>query len=132
MTRILVTGSRHWENRTLVRNVLSATRWAYCTSGMVVVHGACPTGADHIADEWAIENGITVERFPADWTRLGRAAGPIRNETMVQTHPDLVLAFLTPDSRGTADCVRRADREGLRVKRFHSSDVDLAGGDGSV
>jgi YspA, cpYpsA-related SLOG family len=135
VTRILVTGSRHWKNRRFVNTVLDAIGEAYGYGQLVVVHGHCPTGADRFADDWAAANrarGVVVERHPADWTNLGRAAGPVRNEEMVQTHPDLTLAFLTPDSRGTKDCVRRAEREGLRVRRFHSSEVDAGGVSGSV
>jgi len=33
--------------------------------------------------EWAEANGIEVARFPADWDTHGRAAGPIRNQQML-------------------------------------------------
>lgn len=133
MTRILVTGSRNWPNRRLVNDVLTACLEAY--GAFTLVHGHCPTGADHFADEWGqahTHRGVVVERHPADWKHLGKAAGPIRNEEMVQTKPQLTLAFLMPDSRGTKDCISRVTRDGLRLRRFHSSPVDSQGDTGSV
>src|SRR4051812_40404450 len=99
MSRILVTGSRHWKNRAIVHMVLDSVGHAYGLDGMVLVHGHCPTGADHWADLWGqshVANGVVVERHPADWKGLGKAAGPVRNEEMVQTNPDLVVAFFDP------------------------------------
>ena len=43
----------------------------------------------------------------ADWEKLGRKGGPIRNQLMLdEGRPDLVVAF--PGRRGAADMVRRA------------------------
>jgi len=50
----------------------------------------------------------------AKWSKHGRAAGPIRNQEMIdECKPDLVVAF--PGGRGTADMVRRAKAAGIRV-----------------
>jgi hypothetical protein len=50
----------------------------------------------------------------ADWNTHGRAAGPIRNQRMLdEVKPELVVAF--PGGRGTADMVRRAREAGVNV-----------------
>ena len=49
--------------------------------------------------------------MPADWTKHGKAAGPIRNQKMLDECPDLVVAF--PGGKGTADMVRRAMKAGI-------------------
>lgn len=59
--------------------------------------------------------GMRVEAHPAQWSVHGRAAGPIRNQAMVDTHPDLTLAFMCDGSRGTADCVRRSQAAHIRT-----------------
>lgn len=69
---------------------------------MVIVHGACPTGADAIAAKWAYDNDVKTEPHPADWERLGRRAGYSRNRTMVRLGADLCLAFLRPCTKD--DC----------------------------
>ena len=81
----------------------------------LVIHGAA-RGADTLLDEWAQVWGIPSLAFPAQWRRLGRAAGPLRNGRMLaEGKPDLVIAF--PGGRGTADMVRQAEAAGVRVIR---------------
>lgn len=78
-----------------------------------IIHGAA-NGADEWADYWAERNNVPHRAYPADWRRNGRAAGPIRNQRMLDDgKPDLVIAFT--GGRGTADMVRRARAAGVRV-----------------
>jgi hypothetical protein len=51
-------------------------------------------GADALAKDWAMTHPDIV-RFEckADWKRYGPAAGPIRNQRMLDWSPDLVVAF---------------------------------------
>jgi len=73
-----------------------------------VVHGAA-RGADALADAWGYTMAVPVERVPADWKANGRAAGPIRNQKMLDEHkPTVVIAF--PGGRGTADMVARSKK----------------------
>lgn len=72
------------------------------------------SGADGLADRAARVLGCDIDVYPADWPRYGKAAGPMRNQQMVdEGKPDVVLAF--PGGRGTADMVRRAKAAGVRV-----------------
>lgn len=78
-----------------------------------IVHGDC-RGADRMADKWCRSMGIKAIPVRAEWTRLGRAAGPIRNQRMLDEHAiDVLVAF--PGNNGTADMVRRARKAGLSV-----------------
>jgi YspA, cpYpsA-related SLOG family len=78
--------------------------------------GAAP-GADTLADSWARSRGVRVERYYALWRTHGRAAGPIRNQKMLDDeHPDLVIAF--PGGVGTADMVTRSKAAGVPVKEI--------------
>ena len=79
----------------------------------VVVHGAA-AGADSLGGDWATARGIPVQVFPADWDTLGRKAGPIRNQQMLDDgKPDLVVAF--PGGRGTAHMMRISREAGVEV-----------------
>jgi len=63
---------------------------------------------------WARIKEVAVQVFPADWETHGKAAGPIRNQRMLdEGRPDLVVAF--PGGRGTSDMVARAKRAGVEV-----------------
>lgn len=79
-----------------------------------LIHGGAK-GADEGAAEWGVsEPYCKVIEFKADWKKHGKAAGPIRNQKMIdQGKPDLVIAF--PGGRGTADMVRRATQAGIAV-----------------
>lgn len=112
--RILVTGSRTLPSETRVCETLDAYTRNH-PDPVVVVHGDCPTGTDQFAKHWASSTGAQQEPYPAQWTQHGRAAGPLRNQHMVDCGADLCLAFPTPDSRGTWDCIRRARAAGIPV-----------------
>lgn len=59
---------------------------------------------------WNVEQEV----HDADWNEYGRAAGPIRNQEMVDAGADVCLAFPT-GGPGTRDCMRRARDAGIRV-----------------
>lgn len=113
--RALICGSRAWDEPTLV-DVVVAGLVALCGSDLTVIHGAA-RGADSMAASAAHRHLVDCEAYIADWDTHGKAAGPIRNQRMLEAEPDLVFAF-TDDlasSRGTADMVRRAKAAGLPV-----------------
>ena len=69
-------------------------------------------GADAYGEIWARLNCMPVTQFPANWNLHGKSAGPIRNAQMA-AYSDAVVAF--PGGTGTADMVRRAKANGLKV-----------------
>lgn len=102
--KVLVCGSRKYADRWHVYEVLDAAHAANPIS--LIIHGGA-TGADALAHAWAEERGIRFARYRAEWKRFGNAAGPIRNQMMLdREHPDLVIKF--PGRTGTADMVRKA------------------------
>ena len=119
--RVIVTGSRDWADGLAVTYCLRRefNRAQLEDRKLTVVHGNCPTGADAVADKWAsqscLKGLVTVERFPADWDTFGKAAGPLRNQQMVDSGADLVLAFPLGKSRGTRHCMRVAREAGIPV-----------------
>jgi hypothetical protein len=81
-------------------------------AGSVVDGELC--GADSLAGREGAALGYRVVVYPADWELHGKAAGPIRNEEMIRSGADLVIAFA--GGRGTADRVARARRAGIPVR----------------
>lgn len=108
--RVLVTGGRDYADAEQVALVLGTL----LPFGIeVVIHGAC-SGADTLAGLWAESHEVPVIAVPADWTRFGHAAGPIRNRHMLREHkPTLCVAF--GGGRGTHDMVTRCREAGLRI-----------------
>lgn len=114
--RILVTGSRTFADAAALREALVDAAHKYAGGGpATLVSGGCPSGADHLAETFWHEMGLPVEVHRADWGAHGRAAGPRRNQQMVDLGAAVCVAFPTADSRGTWDCVRRAEAAGIPV-----------------
>lgn len=114
--RVLVTGSRNWGNPDAVARAMLKIIPPDARESVTVVHGGCPTGADAIADAIAREHGWRLEVHPARWKAEGRAAGPLRNQRMVDAGADICLAFPLGESRGTRDCIRRAVASGINTE----------------
>jgi len=115
--RVLVTGSRTWTDTQAIRDALAAV-WGDGTA--VLVSGACPGGADRLAEQCWTSWGGTVERHPADWDRYGRAAGPRRNTAMVALGADVCLAFPLGASPGTRHCMRMANAAGMPIRDYEA------------
>ncbi len=118
--RVVITGDRAWADELAIDAVIGGLLVQCRNSNQVLelLHGDCPTGADHMANTWRDVTGVEVVPFPADWNALGKAAGPVRNRLMLDQEPDLVIAFhdqLEGVSRGTKDCAGEAGRRGIPV-----------------
>lgn len=110
--RVLVCGGRDYRDAGRVNAELSALRSQM--SGLMC--GGAP-GADTLAWDWGWSHNFQCERYMADWKKHGKAAGPIRNQRMLEEgKPDIVLAF--GGGRGTADMIRRARSAGVPVVEF--------------
>lgn len=122
--RIIVTGCRDWRWPELVNAALDYEylKWQEAYEyeegeAFIVVHGACPTGADHFASEWAdykysmnINCKVKEDPHPANWDKYNKRAGPVRNGEMAAAGADLCLAFwdATVDGSGTHDMIVQA------------------------
>jgi hypothetical protein len=109
---VLVCGGRDFSNRKLLVRVLNSLG----NITMIINGGA--NGADKLSSWWAKKRGVPFKEFPADWKKHGRAAGPIRNQEMLDSNftghnISMVIAF--PGGKGTADMIRRAKRAGKTV-----------------
>ncbi|MCL7377442.1 SLOG family protein [Streptomyces sp. 35G-GA-8] len=123
--RILITGSRDWNNRRVIDDTLTALAAAntFHDRTTVIVHGACPSGADAMADDWARWHSrrsplIEFERHRANWQINGKRAGFIRNAHMVQLGADVCLAFIKDSSRGASHTAQLAEQAGIPTRRW--------------
>lgn len=119
MFKVLVTGDRGWNDKELIRTVLSCL-----PKDTFLIEGGAP-GADSIASNLATEFGFDGKTYPANWTKHGRAAGPIRNREMLDENPDikLVIGFHhnLKESKGTKDCVGEVLNRNISVEVFGDS-----------
>lgn len=90
---VLVCGGRDFDRRDLLYQTLDKVLSKY-GDRLVIVTGACPTGADNLAEGWAKEREVPYIGHPAKWTAHGRPGGHIRNKRMRdQWKPQACIAF---------------------------------------
>lgn len=114
--KIAVTGGRNYEDDSILQNALNCF-------DIEKLYVGDANGADSLAVEWAKFKNIPYEVFKADWSRHGKAAGPIRNREMLKAVIDGVLIAF-PGGKGTENCVQEARRQGFTVFRVESSLYD--------
>lgn len=117
--RILVTGSRDWTNiNTIDLALKKAILYLGPHKDIILVSGACPTGADRIAERLWQGMGRTLELHPAEWDKHKKAAGFIRNAEMVKLGADICLAFIKNKSRGAGMTADLAGKAGISVWKW--------------
>jgi hypothetical protein len=120
---VLVCGGRDYDDRERLFSILDIAHAANPIK--LLVHGGA-SGADDLAGQWARHVGVHWKAYPAYWKEEGKAAGPKRNQRMLdEAQPHLVIAF--PGGHGTADMVRRAEKIGIPVVRIRPRAVALKG-----
>lgn len=80
---------------------------------VVIVEGGS-RGADALAAQYCRVRLVAHRRENAGWAKHGRAAGPFRNQKMIDDADGLVVVRF-PDSRGSADVLQRAKRKGIPI-----------------
>ena len=117
MFRVIIAGSRDLEDYELVK-AYADFKLSNIEDEIEIVSGTA-SGADTLGERYAKEKGYRLKRFPADWDRYGRRAGPMRNRLMAE-YADALLAYWNGESRGTANMIEEARARGLKIgiKRY--------------
>ena len=110
VVRMAVVGSRHCTDAALVEEYVQPI-YAALGERLTLLSGAA-NGVDTLVRQLAQKHGIFLLEFPANWRRYGRAAGPIRNQQLVQA-ADVLLAFVAPTSKGTRNAIALARHKGI-------------------
>ncbi len=86
-------------------------------------------GVDKLGERYAIQHRIKIAKFPADWTKYGKAAGFIRNEEMA-LYGDALIAFVRYDkgkgTNGTLNMIEMAKKHNLKI---YTCSVDISFGE---
>lgn len=101
--KIAIVGSRTFGDYDLLADTLDEFISKNGKPDKIISGGA--RGADNLAEIYAKEKGIQTEIYPADWNTYGKAAGYIRNSTIIQ-NCDVCFAFWDGQSRGTAHDIK--------------------------
>lgn len=104
--------NRH--NRDVLGMVSDAVRDSTWFDQCTHVLSGMDAGVDTIGVLWGIMSGKIILPFHANWDKLGKKAGPIRNQQMVNQADALVLVW-DGKSRGSADVKKKAEKKGIPV-----------------
>ena len=121
MVRVLITGSRTWEDEDAIAVAFQTIEYEFGTYNSmepVLVSGACPTGADALGEAEARRLHWPVEQHPALWDTHGKRAGFVRNAEMVKLGADVCLAFIKDESKGATMTANLAEKAGIPVRYY--------------
>lgn len=109
MKKLLIAGTRSFSDYELLKKSIKHPEV------IDTIISGCAPGADTLAIKYAKEMGIAIEKYPADWKNLGKAAGPLRNSKMVN-EATWVIVFWDGKSRGTLDTINKTKAAGKTLK----------------
>lgn len=111
--KLIIAGGRDFNNYELLETTLIHLL-QYVDEDIEIVSGTCD-GADKLGEMFAAENNHLVKRFPADWEKYGKSAGPLRNKQMAEyaTH---CVCFWDGQSKGTGSMIELAKRCGCNTR----------------
>ena len=108
--KVIIAGSRNFEDYNTLSKVCD--HLLQNQRKVKIVSGAA---ADSLGEQYAHEKEFPVKAFPADWTKHGKAAEPIRNEEMAK-YDDALIAFWDGKSSGTKSMISLANYYRLKIK----------------
>jgi len=113
---VVMTGSREWELADPVKEAVSSLN-----KEVIVLHGGA-RGLDTLAHNFCLELGLKVIPIFADWYKYGKTAGVIRNTTLIEFNPILVIGFLIDNipCNGTQDCLAKARLKNIPTLVCHT------------
>lgn len=122
--RIIIAGTRDFDDYELLKfKVDRIVEKEFKNCYISIVSGTCK-GADQLGESYARTKGYHLYKFPAEWDKYGRKAGPLRNEKMAKFASGelidnecvgVLIAFWDGKSRGTKNMIENAHKYNLKV-----------------
>lgn len=113
--KVIIAGSRGFSNYRLLREKCNRfLREKRKECNIIIVSGGA-RGADALGEKYAKDEGFSLEIYPAQWKKFGKAAGFRRNEQMAEV-ADALIAFWDGKSHGTKHMIDIMNEKNLLVK----------------
>lgn len=107
--RLVVAGCRDFHDYAVASSEINKHLQKLDVEYSVIIVSGRAEGADKLGERYAAEHNLTIERFPAEWDKYGKYAGPRRNAQMAQA-ADAVLVFWDGKSKGTKNMIENAKK----------------------
>jgi hypothetical protein len=111
MFKVIICGTRYFSDYELLK---AKCDYYLKNKESVTIISGCAKGADSLGEQYAIEKGFELLKYPADWDRYGKSAGYKRNQQMAEI-ADGVIAFWDSVSKGTHHMINIAKEKNIRV-----------------
>ncbi len=117
--RVVIAGCRNYNDYNEAKKFIDACILNICKENEIIILSGGASGADALGERYAQENDFKIERYPADWDKYGKAAGPIRNKEMAEKC-DYVICFWDGKSSGTRSMIFYAKvfKKPIKIKKI--------------
>ena len=130
MFRLVITGSRNWNDKNVIVKELLVIKKKF-GKDVVLVSGHNSKGADALCEEVADAFNWSIETYPPEWRdengNFVKSAAFKRNSKMLADGADACLAFHKNNSEGTAHAIKTAQKLGIPTKVVTSKTETLKG-----
>ena len=112
MTFLGIVGSRTFENYTFMKSFVD--KWIKDNGKIIKIVSGGASGADSLARKYAIENNIPLVEHLPDYKTYG-SCEPIMRNTLIIKDITHLIAFPSPNSKGTWDSINKAQKNNVSV-----------------
>lgn len=116
MNKLVICGSRDFNNYLYLKKRIDKVIKNWNKDETLIIEGGA-RGADRLGRLYAEKNGIQYKTYPADWDKLGKRAGYVRNIQMAETATHAVV-FWDGKSPGTKQMIKILEEKSVRTIVF--------------
>jgi hypothetical protein len=113
--KVIIAGGREFSDYELLKKKCNYFLQKKKDTHRVIIVSGTASGADSLGERYAQEEGLSIERYPANWNKYGKSAGYKRNVQMANAS-DTLIAFWDGKSRGTEHMINIAKERNLNVR----------------
>ena len=125
MIKLIVAGSRSFSDYARLKQTVD--RAIKYLDGQIEIVSGGARGADQLGETYAMEKGLPIKQFLANWDEYGKKAGFLRNLEMAK-YASHAIIFWDQQSRGTKSMIDLAEKYHLdyRVFLFNPAPVQVS------
>lgn len=113
--RLVIAGCRDYNDYFILSKEVDEYIKELDENHLVIIVSGGAGGADALGEKFAQIHNLPIEKYPAEWKKYGKAAGPRRNSEMARI-ADGVIVFWDGKSRGTQNMITCAKKENKPCK----------------
>lgn len=116
MYKLLIAGSRNFNDYGYLKKRIDKLIANWKKEEIIIISGGAK-GTDTLAEKYAIENDLSFEVYPAEWEKLGKKAGMVRNIKMAESATHAAI-FWDGKSPGTKHMIEISEENSVRTVIF--------------